>query len=222
VCDQTRQWVEEVIVGYNICPFAKKTVVDDTVRYVVSDATNSDDLVSDSWREAALLLDADPEEIATTLVMAPKFAGDIDEYAGMGYWMEDYLEDEDEPIFEQAVRLLPCPGSPNAHAHTRMYTVTHQHMHMNMHCIHTFTRKGPTNLSYGVKHYQAESTFCVPHLVLTLVENQFAVDHCRLSSRVDFRRAGSRGACSPHSLEISSHQRPKNLDIGTGECRNLL
>jgi hypothetical protein len=127
VCDQTKQWVEEVIVGYNICPFAKKTVVDNTVRYVVSDATNSDDLVSDSWREAALLLDTDPEEIATTLVMAPKFAGDIDEYAGMGYWMEDYLEDEDEPIFEQAVRLLSCPGSPNAHAHARMHTLTHQH-----------------------------------------------------------------------------------------------
>lgn len=106
MCDRTKLWVEEVIVGYNVCPFAKKTVVDNTVRYVVSDATNSDDLVSDSWREAALLLDTDPEEIATTLVMAPNFAGDIDEYASMGYWMEDYLEDEDEAIFEQAVRLL--------------------------------------------------------------------------------------------------------------------
>ena len=41
-------------------------------RYCMSDATNTDDLVKDSWREAARLLDTDPSELATTLLMAPK------------------------------------------------------------------------------------------------------------------------------------------------------
>ena len=37
VVERTRRWVMEVIVGFNLCPFAAKPVVDNTVRYAVSD-----------------------------------------------------------------------------------------------------------------------------------------------------------------------------------------
>jgi len=103
VCERTQRWVEEVIVGYNICPFAMKPVSEKTVRYVVSDAADTETLIRDSWKEAALLLDTDMDVIATTLLMAPNWAEGVDDYANMGYWMEDYLEEDEEPIFEGAL-----------------------------------------------------------------------------------------------------------------------
>lgn len=33
---QTRQWIEDIIVGLNFCPFAKKELVNDTIYYYLS------------------------------------------------------------------------------------------------------------------------------------------------------------------------------------------
>ena len=40
VIQATRKWVEDVVVGYNLCPFAKRELVRDRVRFVVSEADN--------------------------------------------------------------------------------------------------------------------------------------------------------------------------------------
>jgi len=36
IINQTKQWVEDVIVGLNLCPFAKKELVNNTIHYYVS------------------------------------------------------------------------------------------------------------------------------------------------------------------------------------------
>ena len=36
--------------------------------------------------------------MATTLLMAPAFAAGLQSWSDVGYWMEDYLEEEDEPV----------------------------------------------------------------------------------------------------------------------------
>ena len=38
IVNTTRKWVEDVVVGYNLCPFAKRELVRNRVRFVVSDA----------------------------------------------------------------------------------------------------------------------------------------------------------------------------------------
>jgi hypothetical protein len=45
VVSATRQWVEDVVVGYNLCPFAKRELVKNRVRFVVSEAENEDELL---------------------------------------------------------------------------------------------------------------------------------------------------------------------------------
>lgn len=43
--EQTKNWVSQVIVGYNFCPFAKKEVVNNTIEYVDSQTESHEDAV---------------------------------------------------------------------------------------------------------------------------------------------------------------------------------
>ncbi|WP_417516823.1 DUF1415 domain-containing protein [Marinobacter sp.] len=69
VVQATRKWVEDVVVGYNLCPFAKRELVRDRVRFVVSDADNEDSLLQ-ALQTELLRLDDEPE-IETTLLIHP-------------------------------------------------------------------------------------------------------------------------------------------------------
>ena len=52
---------------------------DDQIRYAVSAATDDEALLEDFFLEGALLLDA-PPELATTMLVAPQYAGDIEQF----------------------------------------------------------------------------------------------------------------------------------------------
>jgi hypothetical protein len=74
----TRAWVWNVVVGLNLCPFARREVEGERVRYVVADATAPEDLVSALHAELMLLLDQ--PDIETTLLIHPGVLRDFDEY----------------------------------------------------------------------------------------------------------------------------------------------
>ncbi len=38
IIDHTRRWIEAVVIGLNLCPFAARVFNDDKIRYVVTDA----------------------------------------------------------------------------------------------------------------------------------------------------------------------------------------
>ena len=65
----TRKWVEDVVVGYNLCPFAKRELVRNRVRFVVSEAKTEDELLQALHSELQRL--EDEPEIETTLLIHP-------------------------------------------------------------------------------------------------------------------------------------------------------
>lgn len=65
----TRKWVEDVVVGYNLCPFAKRELVHSRVRFVVSEAETEDGLLQALHSELQRL--EDEPEIETTLLIHP-------------------------------------------------------------------------------------------------------------------------------------------------------
>jgi hypothetical protein len=103
VIPQSKLWVEKFIVGLNLCPFAKQPFKQGSIRYAISDAKDGDELIDDCFRECAFLLDNDPSVVSTTLLLAPAFAAGLGAWGDVGYWMEDYLEEEDEPLFEDKI-----------------------------------------------------------------------------------------------------------------------
>ncbi|QID17246.1 DUF1415 domain-containing protein [Nitrogeniibacter mangrovi] len=74
----TRHWVETVVVDLNLCPFAKRELVRDRIRFVVSEADDADTLVDDLERELQWLQDNDAVE--TTLLIHPQALTDFDDY----------------------------------------------------------------------------------------------------------------------------------------------
>lgn len=71
VITDTRDWVVKAVIGLNLCPFAKAVHVNERIRYVVSDATQPEQLLKDLARELLALNRADPEQVDTTLLIHP-------------------------------------------------------------------------------------------------------------------------------------------------------
>lgn len=74
----TRQWVEKVVVGYNLCPFAKRELVKDRIRFVVSDVATEDELLQ-ALQSELQFLEANPE-VETTLLIHPGVLQDFFAY----------------------------------------------------------------------------------------------------------------------------------------------
>lgn len=91
IIDSTRNWVEQVVVGFNLCPFAKRELVKNRVRFVVSKASNEADLLDELAHELALL--NSDESIETTLLIHPQVLQDFFQY-------NDFLEVADELLVD--------------------------------------------------------------------------------------------------------------------------
>ena len=76
----TTEWLEKIVIGLNLCPFAKAVHVKNQIRYVVSTAIHCDALLADLKRELCLLVVADPEQIESTLLIHPDVLTDFVEY----------------------------------------------------------------------------------------------------------------------------------------------
>ncbi len=76
----TRRWLERAVIGLNLCPFAKSVYVKQQVRFVLSDARDTDALARELREELLLLHRTDPRETDTTLVVHPHVLADFLDY----------------------------------------------------------------------------------------------------------------------------------------------
>ena len=97
VLAETRAWVERVVIGLNLCPFAKAPQAKGRVRYVVSEATDTDALRRDLTDELRTLAEAAADQVETTLLIAPHVLQDFDDYNA-------FLTDADGAVAELRLR----------------------------------------------------------------------------------------------------------------------
>ena len=88
----TRQWVETMVVGLNLCPFAAPVVRDNSLRYAVTDAQNSESLAAAFMVEVELLLAASEQDIPTTLFIVPTGLDDFYDYLDHLRLFEELVE----------------------------------------------------------------------------------------------------------------------------------
>jgi hypothetical protein len=69
--ERCRAWVDEVVVGLELCPFAAAPLRAGGVRWRLVDAEDIDDVVGAVLSEVLLLVGSDPGEVETTLVVTP-------------------------------------------------------------------------------------------------------------------------------------------------------
>jgi uncharacterized protein len=75
-----RRWVEKIVIGLNLCPFAKAVHAKKQIRYVVTAAIQPDDLLAELEHELGILIDTDPDELDTTLLIHPLAMLDFMDY----------------------------------------------------------------------------------------------------------------------------------------------
>lgn len=85
----TQMWLEKIVIGLTLCPFAKAVYIKEQIRYSVCDATTSEDLSSFLIAELEILATADPTKIDTTLLIHPYVLTDFMDY-------NDFLEVADK------------------------------------------------------------------------------------------------------------------------------
>lgn len=76
--DATRHWLESVVIDLNLCPFAKRELVKERIRFAVTDATTEEALLL-ALHDELQILDAD-DSVATTLLIHPQALQDFHHY----------------------------------------------------------------------------------------------------------------------------------------------
>jgi hypothetical protein len=76
----TRGWLTEIVIGLELCPFAKPVHVKGQIRYVVSAAEDPEALLQNLLTELQALADADPALVDTTLLIHPHALPDFLDY----------------------------------------------------------------------------------------------------------------------------------------------
>lgn len=74
----TRNWVQNLVIDLNLCPFARRELVNDRIRFAVSAATDTDELLAHLHQEMQQLLDE--PAIETTLLIHPDVLTDFYDY----------------------------------------------------------------------------------------------------------------------------------------------
>ncbi|MEB3230900.1 MAG: DUF1415 domain-containing protein [Leptolyngbyaceae bacterium] len=75
-----RQWLEQVVIGLNLCPFVIEPWRKDQLRIRVSDARTEQELLTDLHAELALLDRIHPDILDTSLLVLPYLFPDFEAY----------------------------------------------------------------------------------------------------------------------------------------------
>jgi len=78
IIESVRLWVERLVIGLNLCPFAKRELVKERIRFTVSDAESEEHLLHDLQHELELL--SQDDTIETTLLIHPRVLTDFYDY----------------------------------------------------------------------------------------------------------------------------------------------
>ncbi|MGZ5626048.1 MAG: DUF1415 domain-containing protein [Methylobacter sp.] len=92
VTTTTKNWLQAVVVGYSICPFAKRELERESIRFSVNRDKDAEQFLLRLIQECDRL-DTDPN-IETTLLIYPDAFADFDNYL-------DFLEIAEELLVEQ-------------------------------------------------------------------------------------------------------------------------
>ena len=78
IIEATRRWLETVVVGLNLCPFANRELVNNRVRFTVTTANSEQQLLKALENELGRLTRDDSVE--TTLLIHPQVLADFLDY----------------------------------------------------------------------------------------------------------------------------------------------
>ena len=103
ITEQVDQWLNDVVIGLNLCPFAAKPQRNKQIKIFVSEASQEEALLEDILLQLIELSNTEPEKLETTLVVVPNMLQDFWDYNFFIDWVEGLIKKQDwEGIFQVA------------------------------------------------------------------------------------------------------------------------
>ena len=103
ILNEVNQWLDQVVIGLNLCPFAAKPYQQKQVRFVVSQCNNDACLLDDLLNELNFLAETKVETVETTLLIVPNMLADFYDYNDFLEYVDGLIEDNEwEGIFQVA------------------------------------------------------------------------------------------------------------------------
>ncbi|CAE6903475.1 hypothetical protein ACOMICROBIO_FLGHMIGD_01604 [Vibrio sp. B1FLJ16] len=103
IAQQVDQWLNDVVIGLNLCPFAAKPQRNKQIKIFVSEASEEEALLEDILLQLIDLSNTEPETLETTLVVVPNMLNDFWDYNLYIDWVEGLIKQQDwEGIFQVA------------------------------------------------------------------------------------------------------------------------
>jgi hypothetical protein len=103
ITTEVNRWLDNVVIGLNLCPFAAKPQRNKQIRIQVTLAQNDEELIESMYNEFLLLDKLSPHELETTLVVIPKMLEEFDDYLFFYDWINAVVKNEGwEGVFQVA------------------------------------------------------------------------------------------------------------------------
>ncbi|PFG56052.1 hypothetical protein ATG66_2376 [Vibrio sp. ES.051] len=103
ITQQVEQWLNDVVIGLNLCPFAAKPQRNKQIKILVSEAEQEEALLEDILLQLIELNNTEPEKLETTLVVAPNMLQDFWDYNMFIDWIEGLIKQQNwEGTFQLA------------------------------------------------------------------------------------------------------------------------
>ena len=132
----TRQWLETIVIGLQLCPFAKKPFKQDGIRYALSSAVSDEERIDELIKECQSL--DENKQIETSLIIYPQGLEDFFDYGQFVQWANSTIKNNGWQGVYQIASFHPDYVFANTHANDR----------------ENFTNRAP----YPIIHLLREST----------------------------------------------------------------
>ncbi len=127
---ETKNWITDVVIGNNFCPFASRVVKADTIRYRVTSSPRMEDILQTFLDECAYL--DDNPEIETALLILLNSNENFDDYLELVGLAEDLIDEEDYEGVYQVASFHPAyvfagapPDDPANFTNRSIYPMLH-------------------------------------------------------------------------------------------------
>ncbi|RTZ66691.1 MAG: DUF1415 domain-containing protein [Aquificaceae bacterium] len=105
VVKQTKKWLEDIVIKHNFCPFAKKELLRDSIRFYVIDSSDMAEALQ-ALVDEFFYLD-NHTETETTLVILPNGFNQFDDYLDLVALANALLEDQEYSGIYQLASFHP-------------------------------------------------------------------------------------------------------------------
>jgi hypothetical protein len=127
---ETRNWITNVVVGCNFCPFAARELKLDTIHYQVESSTKPETILQAFLNECKRL--DENEKIETSLLILTEAYRDFDEYLDLVDLAEQLIEAEEYEGIYQVASFHPdyrfaeaAPDDPANFTNRSIYPMLH-------------------------------------------------------------------------------------------------